>query len=133
MSADKKIKVVMAKIWLDGHERGIKIVVFALREAGMEVVYLGLHQTPETVVQAAIQEDADVIGISSLGGDHLEFVPVIMKLLKENNAEDILLIIGGIFPREDIPVLKGYGVSEVFMGTQTKPVTEYIKENVKGK
>jgi methylmalonyl-CoA mutase, C-terminal domain len=124
----RTIRVVVAKVGLDGHDRGAKIIARALRDAGMEVVYTGLHQTPEQVVEAAIQEDADAIGISILSGAHMTLVPRIIDLLKENEAEDILVFVGGTIPREDITQLKELGVGEVFTpGTPTKKAVEYVR------
>jgi methylmalonyl-CoA mutase C-terminal domain/subunit len=117
----RTIRVVVAKVGLDGHDRGAKIIARALRDAGMEVIYTGLHQTPEQVVEAAIQEDADAIGISILSGAHMTLVPRIIELLEENEAEDILVFVGGTIPKEDITRLKDLGVGEVFTpGTPTK-------------
>ena len=131
MSPDKKIRVVVAKPGLDGHDRGAKIIARALRDAGMEVIYTGLHQTPEQVVEAAIQEDADAIGISILSGAHMTLVPRVIELLEENEAEDILVFVGGTIPKEDIRKLKGLGVGEIFTpGTPTKKAVEYVKQAV---
>ncbi|MDQ4129243.1 MAG: cobalamin B12-binding domain-containing protein [Actinomycetota bacterium] len=127
----RTIRVVVAKVGLDGHDRGAKIIARALRDAGMEVIYTGLHQTPEQVVEAAIQEDADAIGISILSGAHMTLVPKIMDLLEENEAEDILVFVGGTIPKQDIPRLKEIGVGEVFTpGTPTKKAVEYIRQAV---
>jgi methylmalonyl-CoA mutase, C-terminal domain len=125
----RTIRVVVAKVGLDGHDRGAKIIARALRDAGMEVIYTGLHQTPEQVVEAAIQEDADAIGISILSGAHMTLVPRIIELLEENEAEDILVFVGGTIPREDIAKLKELGVGEVFTpGTPTKKAVEYVRQ-----
>jgi methylmalonyl-CoA mutase C-terminal domain/subunit len=125
------IRVVVAKVGLDGHDRGAKIIARALRDAGMEVIYTGLHQTPEQVVEAAIQEDADAIGISILSGAHMTLVPRIIELLGENEAEDILVFVGGTIPKADIEKLKGLGVGEVFTpGTPTKKAVEYVRQAV---
>jgi methylmalonyl-CoA mutase C-terminal domain/subunit len=125
----RTIRVVVAKVGLDGHDRGAKIIARALRDAGMEVIYTGLHQTPEQVVEAAIQEDADAIGISILSGAHMTLVPRIVELLEENEAEDILVCVGGTIPKEDITKLKELGVGEVFTpGTPTKKAVEYVKQ-----
>jgi methylmalonyl-CoA mutase, C-terminal domain len=127
----RTIRVVVAKVGLDGHDRGAKIIARALRDAGMEVIYTGLHQTPEQVVEAAIQEDADAIGISILSGAHMTLVPRIIGLLEENEAEDILVFVGGTIPKEDIARLKGLGVGEVFTpGTPTKKAVEYVEKAV---
>jgi len=129
---DKKIRILMAKPGLDGHDRGIKVVARALRDAGMEVVYTGLHQTPEQIVEAAIQEDVDAMGLSILSGAHMALFPKIIDLLKNNNAEDILVTGGGIIPKEDIEELKKIGVSAIFgPGTPTTEIIKYIEENVK--
>jgi len=131
MESERKIKVLITKVGLDGHDRGAKVVSSLLKEAGMEVVYLGMFQTPENVVRAAIEEDVDVIGLSCLSGEHITFTPRIMKLLKEKRIDGVLFIIGGVIPLEDIPVLKDMGVNEVFTaGTLTGPMIEYIKANV---
>ncbi|HEU4846639.1 MAG TPA: cobalamin B12-binding domain-containing protein, partial [Rubrobacteraceae bacterium] len=110
----RTIRVVVAKVGLDGHDRGAKIIARALRDAGMEVIYTGLHQTPEQVVETAIQEDADAIGISILSGAHMTLIPRIIELLKENEAEDILVFCGGTIPNDDIKRLKEMGVGEIF-------------------
>ena len=119
----------MAKVGLDGHDRGAKIIARALRDAGMEVIYTGLHQTPEQVVETAIQEDADAIGVSILSGAHMTLVPKIVDLLKENEAEDIHVFVGGTIPKGDIPKLKERGVGEIFTpGTPTKEAVEYVRQ-----
>ncbi len=128
----KKIRVLIAKPGLDGHDRGAKVVARALRDAGMEVIYTGLRQTPEQIVETAIQEDVDVIGLSILSGAHTHLFPKVMELLKENNVEDIIVIGGGVIPEEDIPELKKVGVAEIFTpGTDTRDIIEFIKEKVK--
>ncbi|MHC1566299.1 MAG: cobalamin B12-binding domain-containing protein [Candidatus Syntropharchaeia archaeon] len=128
---EKKIRVLMAKPGLDGHDRGVKVVARALRDAGMEVIYTGLHQTPEQIVEAAIQEDVDVVGLSILSGAHMALVPRIINLLRENGAGDILVTLGGIIPKEDIPELEKVGVKGIFgPGTPTTKIIEFIKENV---
>jgi methylmalonyl-CoA mutase, C-terminal domain len=125
----RTIRVVVAKVGLDGHDRGAKIIARALRDAGMEVIYTGLHQTPEQVVEAAIQEDVDAIGISILSGAHMTLIPRIIELLEENEAEDILVFVGGTIPKEDITRLKELGVGEVFTpGTPTKKAVEYVRQ-----
>jgi methylmalonyl-CoA mutase C-terminal domain/subunit len=127
----RTIRVVVAKVGLDGHDRGAKIIARALRDAGMEVIYTGLHQTPEQVVETAIQEDADAIGISILSGAHMTLIPRIVELLKENEAEDILVFCGGTIPKDDIPKLKEAGVGEIFTpGTPTKKAVEYVQHAV---
>lgn len=124
---DKKIRVLVAKAGLDGHDRGAKVIAAALRDAGMEVIYTGLRQTPEMIVNAAIQEDVDVIGISILSGAHMTVFPKIQSLLKEKGAEDILLTGGGIIPEGDLQELKKMGIKELFTpGTPTGRVIEYI-------
>ena len=128
----RKIRVLVAKPGLDGHDRGAKIVARALRNAGMEVIYTGLHQTAEMIVETAIQEDVDVIGLSLLSGAHMTLFRDVTKLLKNNNIEDILVVGGGVIPKEDIPELKKAGVSEIFgPGTHTKEIIDYIRKNVK--
>ncbi|MEJ2103350.1 MAG: cobalamin B12-binding domain-containing protein [Ignavibacteriaceae bacterium] len=126
---DKKIRVLVAKAGLDGHDRGAKVIAAALRDAGMEVIYTGLRQTPEMIVEAAIQEDVDVIGISILSGAHMTILPKIKKLMNEKGLDDVLLTGGGIIPEEDINKLKEIGVGELFTpGASTKNIAEYIKE-----
>ncbi|NCO24406.1 MAG: methylmalonyl-CoA mutase [Candidatus Infernicultor aquiphilus] len=128
----KKIRVLVAKPGLDGHDRGAKIVARALRDAGMEVIYTGLRQTPEQIVETAIQEDVNVIGLSILSGAHTHLFPRIMELLKENKVEDIVVIGGGVIPEEDIYELKKIGIAEVFTpGTNTKDIIKFIQEKVK--
>jgi methylmalonyl-CoA mutase C-terminal domain/subunit len=125
------IRVIVAKVGLDGHDRGAKIIARALRDAGMEVIYTGLHQTPEQVVEAAIQEDADAIGISILSGAHMTLVPRIVDLLKEQGADDVAVFCGGTIPKGDVEKLKELGVGEVFTpGTPTTRAVEYIKEAI---
>jgi methylmalonyl-CoA mutase, C-terminal domain len=125
------IRIVVAKPGLDGHDRGAKIIARALRDAGMEVIYTGLHQTPEQIVETAIQEDADAIGISILSGAHMTLIPRIIELLKENEAEDILVFCGGTIPNDDIKRLKEMGVGEIFTpGTPTKKAVEYVEQAV---
>ena len=134
MELDRKIRVVMAKVSLDGHDRGIKVVTRALRDAGMEVIYMGAFQTPERVVSTAIQEDADVIGLSFLSGEQLSHTPKVIDLLREKKIADILVLVGGVFPRQDIPKLKEMGVDEVFTSGYTMDeIAEYIRENVRKK
>ncbi len=126
---DKKIRVLVAKAGLDGHDRGAKVIAAALRDAGMEVIYTGLRQTPEMIVEAAIQEDVDVIGISILSGAHMTILPKIKTLMNEKGLDDVLLTGGGIIPEEDINKLKEMGVGELFTpGASTKNIAEYIKE-----
>jgi methylmalonyl-CoA mutase C-terminal domain/subunit len=126
-----KIRVVVAKPGLDGHDRGAKIIARALRDAGMEVIYTGLHQTPEQIVETAIQEDADAVGISILSGAHMTLVPRILDLLRENGAEDVLVVVGGTIPNEDIEELKAGGVAEVFTpGAPTAAIVEFLRSAV---
>lgn len=128
----KKIRVLIAKPGLDGHDRGAKVVARALRDAGMEVIYTGLRQTPEQIVETAIQEDVDVIGLSILSGAHTHLFPKVMELLKENNIEDIVVMGGGVIPEEDIPELKRLGIAEIFTpGTDTRDIIKFIKQKVK--
>ena len=127
----KKIRVLIAKPGLDGHDRGAKVIARALRDAGMEVIYTGLRQTPEQIVETAIQEDVNIIGLSILSGAHTHLFPRIMQLLKENNVEDIIVIGGGVIPEEDIPELKKAGVAEIFTsGTDTRDIIKFIREKV---
>jgi methylmalonyl-CoA mutase C-terminal domain/subunit len=131
---EKKIRVLVAKPGLDGHDRGAKIIARALRDAGMEVIYTGLRQTPEMIVEAAIQEDADVIGMSILSGAHMTLFPRVMKLLAENGLDDVLVIGGGIIPDDDVPALRDIGVAGIFgPGTSIEEATRFIKENVRRK
>ena len=123
-----KIRVVIAKPGLDGHDRGAKIIARALRDAGMEVIYTGLHQTPEQIVETAIQEDADAVGISILSGAHMTLVPRILELLRERGAEDVLVVVGGTIPAADIAELKRCGVAEVFTpGAPTTEIVEFLQ------
>ncbi len=125
----KKIRVLVAKPGLDGHDRGAKVVAAALRDAGMEVIYTGLHQTPEQVVAAAVQEDVDILGISILSGAHMTIFPKILELLKEKGADDIIITGGGIIPQEDIIELEKLGVQKLFgPGTSTTEIIEWIKK-----
>ena len=129
--SERKIRVLIAKPGLDGHDRGAKVVARALRDAGMEVIYTGLRQTPEQIVAAAIQEDVDAIGLSILSGAHNVLFPEIMKLLKDQGAGDIAVFAGGIIPEQDIPRLKEMGIREIFLpGTTTARAVEAIKEAV---
>ena len=131
MNRNRKIRVLAAKPGLDGHDRGIKVIAIALMDAGMEVVYTGLRQTPEQIVEAAIQEDVDVIGMSILSGAHDYLFPKVMELLREKGAEDILVLGGGIIPDEDIPALKKAGIAEIFgPGTTTEDIVRYIEHNI---
>ena len=131
MAESRKIRVVVAKPGLDGHDRGAKIIARALRDAGMEVVYTGLHQTPEQIVETALQEDADAIGLSILSGAHMTLVPRILDLLKEQEATEISVILGGTIPNQDIPELKELGVAEIFTpGAPTQAIVDFIRDNV---
>ena len=126
-----KIRVVIAKPGLDGHDRGAKIIARALRDAGMEVIYTGLHQTPEQIVETAIQEDADAVGISILSGAHMTLVPRIIEGLRENGADDVLLVVGGTIPAEDAEELKALGVAAVFTpGAPTSEIVEFLQQAV---
>ncbi|MEE9223266.1 MAG: cobalamin B12-binding domain-containing protein [Thermoplasmata archaeon] len=126
----KKIRVLIAKPGLDGHDRGAKVVARALRDAGMEVIYTGLHQTPEMIAEAAIQEDVDVVGLSCLSGAHMTLFPRVVELLREKGAGDILVTAGGIIPDEDVPKLKEAGISATFgPGTSLKEIIEFHKKN----
>jgi methylmalonyl-CoA mutase C-terminal domain/subunit len=132
--AEKTIRVLIAKPGLDGHDRGAKVIAQALRDAGMEVIYTGIRQTPEQIVNAAIQEDVDVIGLSCLSGAHMTLFPRVTEILKEKKADDITVIGGGIIPFEDITGLKKTGIREIFQpGTYTDDIVRYIRENVKPK
>lgn len=129
---DKPIRVLVAKPGLDGHDRGAKVIARALRDAGMEVIYTGLRQTPEQIVAAAVQEDVDVVAMSILSGAHNHLFPKVVRLLKEEGIEDVLVLGGGVIPEDDIPALKEAGVEGIFTpGTPTKEVIEFIKGNVK--
>ena len=129
---ERKIRVLVAKPGLDGHDRGAKIVARALRDAGMEVIYTGLHQTAEMVVEAAIQEDVDVVGLSLLSGAHMTLFVDVTKLLKEKGMSDVLVVGGGIIPEGDIPKLKKAGIAGVFgPGTHCNDIVKFIKKNVK--
>ncbi|HEU4600256.1 MAG TPA: cobalamin B12-binding domain-containing protein [Solirubrobacterales bacterium] len=127
--AGRRLRVVVAKPGLDGHDRGAKIIARALRDAGMEVIYTGLHQTPEQIAETVIQEDADAVGLSILSGAHMTLVPKVVELLKAQGVEDVLVTVGGTIPADDIPELKGLGVAEVFTpGAGTDEIVEFIRE-----
>lgn len=129
---ERKIRVLVAKPGLDGHDRGAKIIARALRDAGMEVIYTGLRQTPEMIASAALQEDVDAVGISILSGAHNTLCPRIVNLLRENGMDDTLILVGGIVPQEDIKTLKAIGVSEIFLpGTSTEDIVTFIRQNVR--
>ncbi|MFQ5828029.1 MAG: cobalamin B12-binding domain-containing protein [Candidatus Methylomirabilia bacterium] len=131
--AERKVRVMVAKPGLDGHDRGAKIVARALRDAGFEVIYTGLHQTPEQVVATAVQEDVDAIGLSVLSGAHDYLFTRVLELLKEKGADDIAVFGGGIVPPEDIATLKARGVKEIFTpGTSTQTIIQFVRENIRG-
>src|SRR6202171_466278 len=132
--SDRKIRVLIAKPGLDGHDRGAKIIARALRDAGMEVIYTGLRQTPEQIASAALQEDADVIGMSILSGAHHHIAPRLMALLKQQGLDDVLVLIGGIIPDVDIPKLKALGVKGIFLpGTAMQDIVDFINANVRAR
>ena len=132
MPADRKIRVLVAKPGLDGHDRGAKVIARALRDAGMEVIYTGLRQTPEMIVNASLQEDVDVIGLSILSGAHNAIVPRVTDLLRQNKMDDVLLLIGGIIPEQDFARMKQAGVAGIFVpGTPMDDIVKFIRENVK--
>jgi methylmalonyl-CoA mutase C-terminal domain/subunit len=127
-ASTRKIRVVVAKPGLDGHDRGAKIIARALRDAGMEVIYTGLHQTPEQIVETVLQEDADAVGLSILSGAHMTLVPKVIELLKEQEAEDVVVTVGGTIPAQDIAELKELGVAEVFTpGAPTQAIIDFIE------
>jgi len=127
----ERIRVVVAKPGLDGHDRGAKVVARALRDAGMEVIYTGLHQTPEQIVETALQEDADMVGLSILSGAHMTLFPRVVELLKQRDADDVMVFGGGIIPQEDIAKLAELGVAKVFTpGATTSEIVEWVRENV---
>jgi methylmalonyl-CoA mutase C-terminal domain/subunit len=129
--SDKKIRVLVGKVGLDGHDRGVKVVASALRDAGMEVIYTGLHQTPEQVVEAALEEDVEVVALSILSGAHMTLFPRVLNLLREKGAGHMLLTGGGIIPKEDMAALRGMGVGELFgPGTPTPEIIAYIEREV---
>ncbi len=131
--AKKRIRVLMSKLGLDGHDRGLRVVTEAMKEAGMEVIYLGRHMMPEEIVQTAIQENVDVIGLSNLSDSHRDLAPVVIKLLRERGAADMRVILGGFIPSEDIPLLKSCGIAEVFgVDTPLAEIVEWINVNVGG-
>jgi methylmalonyl-CoA mutase C-terminal domain/subunit len=132
MKHNRRVRVMVAKPGLDGHDRGARIIARAYRDAGFEVVYTGLHQTPEEIVEAAIQEDVDMIGLSSLAGAHKYLFPRTVELLREKSADDIVVCGGGIIPEDDIPLLKEAGIKEIFTpGTALDDIVRWVKENVK--
>ena len=126
---ERRARILMAKVGLDGHDRGVKVVARALRDAGFEVIYTGLHRAPQEVVEAALQEDVDVVGISILSGAHMALVPPIIDAFKAQDAEDIRVCIGGVIPQEDVPALKAMGVAEVFhQDTTTEEIIRWMRE-----
>jgi methylmalonyl-CoA mutase, C-terminal domain len=134
MADAQKIRVLVAKPGLDGHDRGAKVIARALRDAGMEVIYTGLRQTPEMIANAALQEDVDVIGLSILSGAHNAIVPRVMNLLKKHKMDDVLVLVGGIIPDQDVEALKRGGVAGIFQpGTAMDEIIEFIRKNVRGK
>ena len=129
---NEKIRVVVAKPGLDGHDRGAKVIVRAFRDAGFEVIYTGLRQTPEQVVNAALQEDADVVGLSVLSGAHMTLCPRIMELMKKEGLDDVLVVVGGIIPDQDVPKLKDCGVAEIFQpGASMEEIVAYVRGHVR--
>jgi len=129
---ERKIRVLVAKPGLDGHDRGAKVIARALRDAGMEVIYTGLRQTPEMIVAAALQEDVDAVGVSILSGAHNTLCPRIVQLLREKGMNDCLVLVGGIVPQEDLARLKELGVAEIFLpGSSTENIVKFLRENVK--
>jgi methylmalonyl-CoA mutase C-terminal domain/subunit len=132
--ADKRLRILVAKPGLDGHDRGAKIIARALRDGGFEVVYTGLHQTPEMIVEAAVQEDVDAVGLSVLSGAHMTLFPEVIKLLKEKGAEDVSVFGGGIIPDDDAAKLKQMGVREIFTpGASTEDIVKWVRENVQAR
>ena len=132
MNQKRKIRVLVGKPGLDGHDRGARIIARAFRDAGFEVIYSGLHQTPEEIVQAAIQEDVDLIGLSSLAGAHMYLFSTVVELLREKGADDVVVCGGGIFPEEDIPKLKKAGIKAIFTpGTPLPEIVKWVEENVR--
>ena len=130
--SNRKIRVLVAKPGLDGHDRGAKVIARALRDARMEVIYTGLRQTPEMIAAAALQEDVDAVGVSILSGAHNTLCPRIVQLLREKGMDNVLVLVGGIVPQEDLPRLKEQGVAEVFLpGTSTEDIVKFLRENVK--
>jgi len=130
---ERKIRVLIAKPGLDGHDRGAKVVARALRDAGMEVIYTGIRQTPEMIVEAALQEDVDVVGLSILSGAHMALCPRVVELLRQRGMEDVLVLVGGIIPDEDIPALQEAGIRGVFgPGTNTQDIVDFIRQELAG-
>ena len=132
MPTSRPLRILVAKPGLDGHDRGAKIIARALRDAGFEVIYTGLHQTPEMIVAAAVQEDVDAVGLSIMSGAHMTLMPAIVDLLREQGAGEVVVIGGGIIPQDDVPKLKQAGISEVFLpGSPTQAIVEWIRANVR--
>ena len=132
MKQDEKIRVVVSKVGLDGHDRGAKVISSLLKEAGMEVIYLGMYQMPSDIIRAAIDEDVDVIGVSYLSGEHLVYTPQVVEEMKKEGLDDVLFIVGGVIPVEDILTLKKMGVDEVFIaGSLTEPIVQFIRDHVR--
>jgi methylmalonyl-CoA mutase C-terminal domain/subunit len=133
-NSGRRIRILVAKPGLDGHDRGARIIARAFRDAGFEVVYTGLHQTPEQIVATAVQEDVDLIGLSVLSGAHMTLFKRVLGLLKENKADDVMVVGGGIIPEEDIPKLKKLGIKEIFLpGTSLDNIVNWVKDNVKAR
>jgi methylmalonyl-CoA mutase C-terminal domain/subunit len=131
VNSERRIRILVAKPGLDGHDRGARVIARAYRDAGFEVVYTGLHQTPEQIVAAALQEDVDLIGLSSLSGAHMYLFKRVIELLKANKADDVMVIGGGIIPKEDIPKLKKLGIKEIFLpGTSLDNIVGWVRDNV---
>ena len=131
-TANRPLRILVAKPGLDGHDRGAKIIARALRDAGFEVIYTGLHQTPEMIVAAAVQEDVDAVGLSIMSGAHMTLFPAVIELLRQKGAEDIVVFGGGIIPQDDVPKLKEKGVAEVFLpGSSTQNIIEWIRANIR--
>jgi methylmalonyl-CoA mutase C-terminal domain/subunit len=132
VNSERRIRILVAKPGLDGHDRGVRVIARAYRDAGFEVVYTGLHQTPEQIVAAAVQEDVDLIGLSCLSGAHMSLFKRVLELLEANKADDVMVIGGGIIPEEDIPKLKKLGIKEIFLpGTTLDNIVGWVKDNVK--
>ena len=132
VNSGRKIRILVAKPGLDGHDRGVRVIARAYRDAGFEVVYTGLHQTPEQIVAAALQEDVDLIGLSCLSGAHMSLFKRVLELLREDKADDVMVIGGGIIPEEDIPKLKKLGIKEIFLpGTSLDNIVGWVRDNVK--
>jgi methylmalonyl-CoA mutase, C-terminal domain len=132
--SDRALRILVAKPGLDGHDRGAKIIARALRDAGFEVIYTGLHQTPEMIVEAALQEDVDAIGLSILSGAHMTLFPAILDLMKQRGLEDVVMFGGGIIPEEDVPKLAGIGVRGIFRpGATTEEIVKWVRENVRAR